>query len=48
VLVDPATSVTAYGTPILDIYGTAAEWSGAGNNQGSGGDLTLTGTLTDA
>jgi hypothetical protein len=49
VLVDPATSVAAYGTPILDMYGDADFWNtDDDNNNGSGGGLTMNGTVVDA
>jgi hypothetical protein len=47
-LVDPATSITAYGTPVIDVYGNAATLN-AGTNNGSyngGTAFTVTGTFT--
>lgn len=43
-LVNPATSRASLGAPLIDIYGTAADWS-AGTNNGSIGDLAVTGSF---
>lgn len=44
-LVDPAISVATYGTPIMDFYGGPTILN-AGTNQGSGGNMTMNGTVT--
>ena len=46
-LVDPATSITAYGTPDIEFAENATAWN-AGTNQGSGGDFTMNGAVVDA
>lgn len=46
VIVDPATSVAAYGTPRVDVYGPASEYN-ALTNHGAAGDFTSkSGTFT--
>ncbi len=45
-LVDPATSRTAYGTPLIDLNGDAADYN-AGTHDGSLSLGTRTGTFTD-
>lgn len=45
VTADPALSVTALGTPAMDLYGDSTTFSA---NRGSGGVMTLNGTLGDA
>lgn len=45
--VDPATAIAAYGTPAIDVYGTAATLNGAtGGNSGSYGNLTVSGAFS--
>lgn len=46
-LVDPATSVSAYGTPQIARHGVATVWNTTGN-QGDGGDFTMNGAVVDA
>jgi hypothetical protein len=48
VLVDPATSVAAYGTPLLDFYGNAAAWNDVSANHGSSTGWSMVGTVVDA
>jgi len=48
-IADPAISTAAYGTPIVDVYGTASEANALTINKGSLGAFTSkTGTFTDA
>lgn len=44
VLVDPATSQAAYGTPIWDFYGDADAWNDLSADHGSLGSWTMNGT----
>lgn len=47
--VDPATSVSAYGTPDIDIHGDAAAFNGGTANNGTAGAFTMiNGSVADA
>ncbi len=48
VLVDPATSVAAYGTPVVDFYGNAAAWNNVSANHGSSTGWSMVGSVVDA
>lgn len=45
-LVDPATAIASYGTPLIHFEGDKTAWE-SGVNLGSGGNFTMTGTVTN-
>jgi hypothetical protein len=46
VLVNPTTSHSAYGTPLFDFYGNAAQWNALTANHGSSTGWVWTGAVS--